>query len=93
MTQNPSAGVTPLCQYMDELVESMRKDTPAALKQFDEDAIHDTRVATRRLKAALELLEPVLSDAHRKPVAKAGKRLRRRLGPMRDLDVMLGTGR
>ncbi|MBV8779946.1 MAG: CHAD domain-containing protein, partial [Phycisphaerae bacterium] len=84
-----SSNSTPLCQYMDELIDSLRKDIPAALKRFDEDAIHDTRVATRRLKAAIELLEPVLTDEHRKPVAKAGKRLRRRLGAMRDLDVMI----
>ena len=49
-----------------------------------------SRVATRRLKAAIDLLEPVLDDDQRKPFAKAGKKLRRRLGPLRDLDVMVG---
>ena len=85
----PTERASALCEYMDELIESLRKDVPSALKEFDEDAIHDTRVATRRLKAAIDLLEPVLNDEHRKPVAKAGKKLRRRLGPMRDLDVMI----
>jgi CHAD domain-containing protein len=74
---------------MDELVENLRKLVPAALKQFDTDSIHQARVATRRLKAAIMLLEPVLSDEHRKPFAKAGRQLRRRLGPLRDLDVMI----
>jgi CHAD domain-containing protein len=79
-----------LCSYMDDLVESLRKLVPAALKKFDEDAIHDARVATRRLKAALDLMEPALSNEHRKPFARAARQLRRRLGPMRDLDVMIG---
>src|SRR5437899_840477 len=75
---------------MDQLVEGLRKQVPAALKRFEEDAIHDARVSTRRLKAATDLLEPVLSAEHRKPFARAGKKLRRRLGPLRDLDVMIG---
>jgi CHAD domain-containing protein len=79
-----------LCDYMDELVESLRKLVPAALDQFDETAIHQSRVATRRLKAAIELMQPALSDEHCKPFSKAGRKLRRRLGPMRDLDVMIG---
>ena len=78
-----------LCDYMDELVESLRKLVPAALKEFDQVSIHHARVATRRLKAAIDLLKPVLSDDHRRPFAKAGRQLRRRLGPLRDLDVMI----
>ena len=46
-------------------------------------------MATRRLKAALDLLKPVLSDEHLKPFSKVLKKFRRRLGPMRDLDVMI----
>src|SRR5205807_948773 len=53
------------------------------------DAIHDARVATRRLKAAVDLMEFVLSKGRRKPFARVLKKLRRRLGPMRDLDVMI----
>jgi CHAD domain-containing protein len=80
----------PLLERIDELVEGLRQQVPAAFKDFDEDAIHDARVATRRLKAALDLLEPVVSRGGRKPFASVLKRLRRRLGPLRDLDVMLG---
>jgi len=78
-----------LCDYMDELVEALRKLAPAALQQFDKESIHQARVATRRLKAAMDLLESVLSDERGKPFARAGRKLRRRLGPMRDLDVMI----
>ncbi len=83
------AGEFPLLKYIDELVEELRGNVTKAMKQWDTGAIHQARVATRRLKAALELLKPVLSDEHLTPFAKVLKKLRRRLGPMRDLDVMI----
>jgi CHAD domain-containing protein len=79
----------PLCKYLDDLVDDLARLTPAALEKFDEQAIHKARVATRRLKAAIELLEPVLDKSHVKPFARIGKKLRHRLGPLRDIDVML----
>jgi CHAD domain-containing protein len=80
----------PLGQYVDQLVETLRTLIPAALDQWDEQAIHQARVSTRRLKAALDLMEPVLSKQHRKPLLRVLRSLRRRLGPLRDLDVMIG---
>jgi CHAD domain-containing protein len=79
----------PLLAYLDELVDDLREHVSGALKVFDVDAIHDSRVSTRRLKAALDLLEPVLSRESREPFATVLKKLRRRLGPLRDQDVML----
>ncbi|HMB95578.1 MAG TPA: CHAD domain-containing protein [Tepidisphaeraceae bacterium] len=79
----------PLCKYLDDLVTDLSRLAPAALEKFDEEAIHKSRVATRRLKAAIELLEPVLDKNHVKPFAKIGRRIRHRLGPLRDIDVML----
>jgi CHAD domain-containing protein len=79
----------PLLAYLDELVDDLRDHVSGALKAFDIDAIHDARVSTRRLKAALDLLEPVLSKGSREPFATVLKKLRRRLGPLRDQDVML----
>jgi CHAD domain-containing protein len=74
---------------LDELVEELHQNVPKALKDWDADAIHDARVATRRLKAAIDLMQFVLSDHHRKPFGKALRKLRKRLGPLRDLDVMI----
>jgi CHAD domain-containing protein len=85
----PAQDASALCDYLDDLVESLRTLVPAALKDFDSVSIHHARVATRRLKAAIDLLEPLLSEDHRKPFARAGRKLRRRLGPLRDLDVMI----
>lgn len=79
----------PLLAYLDELVDDLRHHVSGALKEFDVDAIHDSRVSTRRLTAALDLLEPVLSKGSREPFAQVLKKLRRRLGPLRDQDVML----
>ncbi|HEX8324939.1 MAG TPA: CHAD domain-containing protein, partial [Tepidisphaeraceae bacterium] len=77
-------------QYLDEQIEAIRTHLPAALHAFDATAIHQSRVATRRLKAGFDILEPLLADLDAGPLGKAGKNLRRRLGPLRDLDVMIG---
>src|SRR4051794_12290305 len=79
----------PLLKYIDDLVESLRGLIPKALKEWDVEAIHHARVSTRRLKAALDLLEPVLPGGQRRPFAKVLRNLRRQLGPLRDMDVML----
>ncbi len=83
------AGDFPLLKYLDSLVEDLRKLVPPAIKGEDEDAVHDARVITRRLKAATDLLEAATSNRHRKPFNRVTKTLRRQLGPLRDLDVML----
>src|SRR4051812_43418946 len=80
----------PLCAHLDALVDELRGFVPAALQQFDKEAIHRARVTTRRLKAALDLLSPCLDSGHQKPFANLGRKLRQRLGPLRDVDVMLG---
>src|SRR3954453_51109 len=84
-----NAAAFPLGEYVDGLVERLRELVPSAVKDGDIEAIHQARVATRRLKAAFDLVAPVTSDDHRKPLARTLKKLRRKLGPMRDLDVML----
>ena len=63
----------PLLEYIDDLVEDLRGNVPKAMKLWEADAIHQSRVATRRLKAALDLLRPVLSDEHLKPFAQASR--------------------
>ena len=90
VAKSPDEDNFPLLQREDELVDELRENVPKALKDWDEEAIHQSRVATRRLKAALRLTEPVLSKAQSKPLARVLKKLRRRLGPLRDLDVMIG---
>ena len=54
----------------------------------DPDAVHDVRVASRRLRAALDLSDPEVYPAFRKHRARA-VRLTRALGCTRELDVHL----
>jgi CHAD domain-containing protein len=80
----------PLAKYTDELADRLRDLVPMALHDGEVEAIHQARVTTRRLRAALNLLGSVIPDKTQKPVAKTLKRLRRQLGPLRDADVMIG---
>jgi CHAD domain-containing protein len=85
----PSEDDLPLLTYADDLVNKLREMLPAAIKENDQAAIHQSRVATRRLKAAADVFEPVSSRPHRRDFVKTLRKLRKHLGPARDLDVML----
>lgn len=87
---SPSSDAITLVDYLDSLIDQLRQLLPQAVGESDVQAIHQSRVATRRLKAAIDLLEPVTGKEHRRPLARTLRRLRRRLGPLRDLDVMTG---
>ena len=86
----PNEDDLPILVYADELVNKLREMLPAAIKENDETAIHQSRVATRRLKAAADVFERVSSRSHHRDLAKTLRKLRKHLGPARDLDVMLG---
>src|SRR4029078_996054 len=89
--QPPAAAAPtfPLLRYLSTLVDELRLRVPAALEQWYPEAIHQSRVATRRLKAALDLMKPVLSKRPRRKLGRILRKLRRRLGPLRDADVMI----
>lgn len=76
--------------YLDDLVALLRKTVPLAMRKWDEDAIHDARVATRRMKAALDALACLFPERLLRPFSKTLRRIRRRLGPLRDIDVLVG---
>lgn len=84
------SGSLALLDYLDERVEGLRKLAAKAIRDQDVEAVHAARVTTRRLKAAIDLMEPVLSRRCRRPFSRITRKLRRQLGPLRDLDVMLG---
>src|SRR5215831_6528841 len=75
--------------YLDELTQKLRQLVPNSVERAEIEAIHQTRVTTRRLTAAVELLGPVLPDRRRRTITKSLRKLRKRLGRLRDLDVML----
>jgi CHAD domain-containing protein len=54
------------------------------------EAVHDMRVATRRLRAAMEVFEPCLPPKRYRKTLKRVKRLADALGERRDRDVAIG---
>lgn len=84
-----SVPVPTVVAYLDGLVGQLQAYIPAALEQFEPVAIHQARVATRRLGAALGLLGVLVSKKDLRALEKVLKKLRRRLGPHRDLDVLI----
>ena len=73
--------------------EAMRDHEEGTISGEDPEGLHDMRVATRRMRAALRIAEPYLSG---KAVARVGRDLRqvaRALGAVRDLDVLIEHAR
>ncbi|MDK9704634.1 MAG: CHAD domain-containing protein [Sulfuritalea sp.] len=93
------AGVMPLSAAMPPFeafraialscLEHLQQNHAGAIASDDPEYIHQMRVATRRLRAALRLFAPALpetlSDSLREPLAA----LTKELGRARDLDVLL----
>jgi CHAD domain-containing protein len=77
-----------LVGFLNGRVEDLRRLVPRALRSWDREAIHHSRVATRRLKSALNLLEPIVAADTTSEFAAVLRKLRRALGPLRDVDVM-----
>jgi CHAD domain-containing protein len=79
-----------LLAFLDGLMHDLRTQVPVAMTQWQAEAVHQSRVATRRMKAALDLMKPVLRRRPRRKLDRTLRKLRRRLAPLRDADVMLG---
>ena len=84
------APFTAFCRIALSCLEHLQQNHHGALHSEDVEYIHQMRVATRRLRAALRLFDPALPpglrDGLRQPIAS----LTRQLGQVRDLDVLLG---
>jgi len=64
---------------------------PNALEGTDVEAVHDMRVALRKLRTALRTFEGALPKRNTKRLAGSSRRLARRLGAVRDADVHLAA--
>lgn len=67
----------------------LRTELNRLLKKPDEDAIHDVRVASRRLRAALRHLEPCFPPRAVNSAAAAIRSLASLLGQTRDTDILM----
>jgi CHAD domain-containing protein len=65
----------------------MLKHEPGTREGKDAEELHDMRVATRRMRAALRVFDGHVGRAAVKPYLKALRRTGRTLGTVRDLDV------
>ncbi len=61
----------------------------SAAKKRDAEALHQTRIALRRLRAAISLFSAVVTDPRVEAIKAELKWLGRELGPARDLDSFL----
>ncbi len=86
-------GLTPFaafCRIALACLEHLQQNHHGALHSEDVEYIHQMRVATRRLRAALRLFRPVLPPDLREALRLPMAGLTRQLGEARDLDVLLG---
>lgn len=63
------------------------KHSPGVLDLSDVEPVHDMRVATRRLRAALEVFEACFPEKRHRKTLKKVKSLANALGERRDVDV------
>jgi triphosphatase len=66
---------------------------PGVRVGMDPESVHDMRVASRRLRAALDVLADGIPEAPREELARNLRWVGRALGRVRDLDVAIGRVR
>lgn len=69
--------------------EEVWKAVPRAAEGADIEGVHDVRVASRRLRAAMDVAAPAFSPSWYKPLHQLAKEITAELGEVRDRDVML----
>jgi CHAD domain-containing protein len=69
----------------------LTENAPGVLDTGDIERVHDMRVATRRLRAALEIFEPCFPDKPYSQALAEVKRLADALGERRDRDVAIAA--
>jgi CHAD domain-containing protein len=67
------------------------ENAPAVLRGDDTRAVHDMRVAIRRLRSGLATFEDCFSARKAREMQHATRRIGRKLGPVRDADVHLAA--
>ena len=65
------------------------KTIPVALAGEDIEGVHDVRVASRRLRAAMDVAAPVFPQRWYKALHRTAKEITGALGEVRDRDVLL----
>ena len=71
--------------------QSFRVELKRCRKKYSEEAVHDLRVATRRLISTLDLVDGIHLEANLRKARRALKRQLDMFGPLRDVQVQLLT--
>jgi CHAD domain-containing protein len=69
--------------------DTLWRAIPIALQGTDIEGVHDVRVASRRLRAAMDIAAPVFPRGWYRPLHQAAKEITGALGEVRDRDVLL----
>jgi CHAD domain-containing protein len=69
--------------------EEVWKAIPRAIEGTDIEGVHDVRVASRRLRAAMDVAAPAFPASWFKPLHKLARDITSELGAVRDRDVMI----
>ena len=69
--------------------EAVWRAIPVALQGTDIEGVHDVRVASRRLRAAMDIAAPVFPRGWYRSFHRAAKEITGALGAVRDRDVLL----
>jgi CHAD domain-containing protein len=70
---------------------SFRAEVKRCQKKYSEEAVHDLRVATRRLISTLDLVDSIHPEANLRQARRALKRQLDMFSPLRDVQVQLLT--
>lgn len=70
-------------------VRHFTQNEPLVIQARSEDALHQVRVALRRLRSALSFFKPVIADTELDELKERLSQLGGALGPARDLDVFM----
>jgi CHAD domain-containing protein len=69
--------------------QTFRAELKRCQKKYSEEAVHDLRVATRRLISTLDLVASIDHEADLRKLRRDLKRQLKRVGPLRDVQVQL----
>jgi CHAD domain-containing protein len=71
--------------------EQVWEATPVAIEGTDPEGVHDVRVASRRLRAAMDVAADAFPQDWYPPLHKLAKKITRELGAVRDRDVLIDS--
>lgn len=88
MPQAAAMNTTELASYQSEQLDRLRRHLQQAIVTGDIEAVHDLRVASRRLHDALALTEAARGHKPARAAQRLLKRIRKAYRRVRDLDVL-----